>query len=1140
MRPILLELDGFCSYRTKAKIDFREANFFVLVGPTGSGKSTVIDAMVFALYGTVPRWGERNAVAPALAPTVNRGVVRLIFDAGGKRYVAARDIRRVGRGSPSVREARIEQLLSANATGESDEETTVLATGRAVNATVEGILGLTFEQFTQSVALPQGEFARFLHATDAQRQDILKNLLGYNIYESIQSAAYSRASDAESRASALAQQLENYADATDERVQAFCHRLKELQNFRTHVTTVAVPELKQATAEAKIARDLASQAASEREQLTGVTKPPGVDELQTALAQREDAVSSAQAQQDAIELRDSEIRERLKAATPRRQLEQVLDNWQELTTIEARLPTLTEQESITCTEHQTAQQEHSAADQAVRAARDAATQAEKWAEEQHNKLRTAEDHLSKVQALATPPDIEAIAHAFAHANHRLAEATSALTISETTQRTANEALDSLPDSAVLANAAGDVERIVAAIALDTEQSDDRETALAAMTEAQESLDTARRMVTACEQTLRAAEHANQAATLRAELQVGDDCPVCGATITELVSDEGPADLRSARDALKSAKAAAEKAESDSARLQSTHQQMMAVRSDRLHQCDAVRSRLLKLLPVLGITNLPAALTEQLVTDASTEQLTTLRDAAASVQVEITDATSQRSAATENRRAADAAVHAAREVAETARKELGDAQARSQEALSAVQAARDSVSALGPPQVDGTDIAAAWQTLTAWGKRQAGVLSSQVASLTNTTEEARAAAEQTSVQLGEAEVAVSAANKAVSDTALARQRAATALESSRKRQSELLAALEGAPSSENAAEQLEIVHGWELQLEDVGTQVTAARNATAEARDACSTAKAAVEENWQHTRRVRDQLAGIGAPEISGSNLSAAWKVLLDWAETEARMRAATVESQSHLLAEAEGRSGAAADALRDRLAAHALEVAEDLGAAELAAQAPVLVSAAVATAQAQLDRAEERKRESEDMQAEMSAARESAEVARELSKQMRANNFPRWLIAGALDTLLQDASAILLDLSGGQFELTRNEGDLLVVDHNDADMTRPVRTLSGGETFQASLALALALSEQVTSLSAAGASRLESIFLDEGFGTLDEATLDVVASTLDTLASAGSRMVGVITHVAALAERIPVRFQVNRDSAGSHIERLAV
>jgi exonuclease SbcC len=110
-----------------------------------------------------------------------------------------------------------------------------------------------------------------------------------------------------------------------------------------------------------------------------------------------------------------------------------------------------------------------------------------------------------------------------------------------------------------------------------------------------------------------------------------------------------------------------------------------------------------------------------------------------------------------------------------------------------------------------------------------------------------------------------------------------------------------------------------------------------------------------------------------------------------------------------------------------------------------------------------------------------------------------------------------------------------VVDHNDADSRRMVKTLSGGETFQASLALALALSSQLGSFAAAGATQLGSIFLDEGFGSLDEATLDVVASTLENLASSGNRMVGVITHVAALAERIPVRYVVSRDTSGSHI-----
>ncbi len=131
----------------------------------------------------------------------------------------------------------------------------------------------------------------------------------------------------------------------------------------------------------------------------------------------------------------------------------------------------------------------------------------------------------------------------------------------------------------------------------------------------------------------------------------------------------------------------------------------------------------------------------------------------------------------------------------------------------------------------------------------------------------------------------------------------------------------------------------------------------------------------------------------------------------------------------------------------------------------------------------------------------------------------------------------LAELSGGQYELTHDDGRFEIIDHADADSLRPVKTLSGGETFQASLALALALSAQLSTLAAAGAARLDSIFLDEGFGTLDESTLDVVASTLENLAAGGTRMVGIITHVGGLAERVPVRFTVTRDQHTSTLNR---
>ncbi|MGH3266055.1 MAG: AAA family ATPase [Trebonia sp.] len=96
MRPVRLDMDGFASFRDKTVLDFTDADYFALVGATGAGKSTVIDAITFALYGTVPRWNDQRVVTPALAPTAARGVVRLIFDADGQRYAVAREARRSG------------------------------------------------------------------------------------------------------------------------------------------------------------------------------------------------------------------------------------------------------------------------------------------------------------------------------------------------------------------------------------------------------------------------------------------------------------------------------------------------------------------------------------------------------------------------------------------------------------------------------------------------------------------------------------------------------------------------------------------------------------------------------------------------------------------------------------------------------------------------------------------------------------------------------------------------------------------------------------------------------------------------------------------------------------------------------------
>ena len=123
----------------------------------------------------------------------------------------------------------------------------------------------------------------------------------------------------------------------------------------------------------------------------------------------------------------------------------------------------------------------------------------------------------------------------------------------------------------------------------------------------------------------------------------------------------------------------------------------------------------------------------------------------------------------------------------------------------------------------------------------------------------------------------------------------------------------------------------------------------------------------------------------------------------------------------------------------------------------------------------------------------------------------------------------------GRYQLARTSGgelELSVIDTWQADVARDTQTLSGGESFLVSLALALALSDLVSSKT-----RIDSLFLDEGFGTLDAETLEVALDALDALNASG-KMIGVISHIEALKERVPVQIKLSK-SQGLGLSRLA-
>ena len=149
------------------------------------------------------------------------------------------------------------------------------------------------------------------------------------------------------------------------------------------------------------------------------------------------------------------------------------------------------------------------------------------------------------------------------------------------------------------------------------------------------------------------------------------------------------------------------------------------------------------------------------------------------------------------------------------------------------------------------------------------------------------------------------------------------------------------------------------------------------------------------------------------------------------------------------------------------------------------------------------------------------------------------------DRIIRRANLRLLKMTGGQYELIRLKEannaksqsglDLGVIDHTNGSQ-RSVKTLSGGESFMASLSLALGLSDEVQSSS--GGIRIETMFVDEGFGSLDPEALDMAYSALAGLTE-GDRLVGIISHVADLKERIDRQIVVKKTkSGGSEIDMI--
>jgi DNA repair protein SbcC/Rad50 len=228
-------------------------------------------------------------------------------------------------------------------------------------------------------------------------------------------------------------------------------------------------------------------------------------------------------------------------------------------------------------------------------------------------------------------------------------------------------------------------------------------------------------------------------------------------------------------------------------------------------------------------------------------------------------------------------------------------------------------------------------------------------------------------------------------------------------------------------------------------------------------------------------------------------------------------------------------------------VAETSQQAAAARQAHDAANAAHATAKYTADQLALLKPRISDALAALAPLKERADQIRQIAELANGNGANQYrmtlssfVLAARLEEVAAAASERLLTMTAGRFSLAHSDarrgnakaGLSLLACDSWTGIDRDTATLSGGETFLASLSLALGLADVVTA-EAAG-TPMEALFVDEGFGTLDEDTLDEVMNVLDGLRE-GGRIVGIVSHVAELRQRIPSRVHVAKGRHGSHV-----
>lgn len=1016
MRLHSLTIQAVGPFAGRHEIDFADlaaGGLFLLEGPTGAGKSTIIDAIVFALYGKVAGSGaSEDRLRSAFAPEDVETVVDLVFETGAGVYRVRRTPaydRGKRRGTGSTRQQATVKLwrLGAVPDGPADAAVGDVLSTRLDEAGAEltRVVGLDRTQFVQTMVLPQGEFASFLRADPEQRRGLLQRIFGTEVYERVQQRLEEQRrevqrglADARVRVQEAVSRFVGAAGVEDEAAEALLTAAGEQPGTVPDLVAAQVAELAAGAETAQVAAEAAARRSSAaRERATAATEVLRRARSRRALLDEHEALTARAAAHAA----DVERLARGRRAAVVRPVLRGLD--------EARAGLAgAEKELVAAVDAAPASLVPAGlttgqGEALVAARADLAGSRAGAAETVATLTRVVriEAGLGRAQAEVDRLGVAAAAHveAVAALDQQIAARPA-----DRTQLVA--ALDAVTATAATEDArrheltaAQTVLRAVLDLAI-TEQA-----RAEAAGRRDRAVGDAREAVRA-EAALRTARLAGFAGEIAAGLSDGSPCPVCGSTEHPHVAPLAPDHV--------------------------SQEQVDAAERAR-QEAEAL---------VTAVESEVAALVERCAALARTAEGRSRAEA---------------EALTAERQQALAAARAAATERDRLRTAL-DAHDAGTAAMQQERAAREQ-------QRQSAELAR---------DRAAHDLARDRAEV----ESAREAHPTVAARHSAAQAQVEAADFLL----VALDRCATAAEDVTARVAEVAAVLAAQEFSDEES----------------------AREASVEAQGLAEVERA-VEQHRAALARVELGLAEEPGPQIDGP---------LDAEALAALARAA----DDLAVVEQEARAGAEREATR-----HA--AAGDRHAAALSAAA--LADAACATL-------------AEQEQTAAPVVRMAGLAAGTDAANTRALSLPTYVLVRRFEDVVAAANERLRQMSDGRYELersderedvrTRKTGLAMRVLDRTTEKARDPRTLSGGETFYVSLCLALGMADVVTG--EAGGIELGTLFVDEGFGSLDPETLDVVLAELGRL-RAGGRVVGVVSHVEAMKQAVAERIEVRRRPDGS-------